>query len=221
MHRLKIKLSMTKSVRVWLLTLVVLVFLRVSFAEEDKGDGWVKVRSRGSLTIFNRSRDGSKVKELKAIGVIKAPPSAVHNAINDIEGYERFMPYTGEARVLSRGTNSAVVYERLVMPLVSDRDFAIRIFDETGRGPDGSTRYVCRWQCADELAPPEKHGVVRIKTNEGSWTLESVEGGRFTKVTYWVYTDPGGKIPVSILNSANTSAIPKVFAAVQKEAARR
>ena len=199
---------------------MVSALVQVSLAE-DQDQGWVKVRSKGTLTIYNRSRDGSKVKELKAIGIVKAPPSAVRKAINDIEGYARFMPYTGEARVLSRGTNSVVVYERLEMPLVADRDFAIRMSDETRRGPDGSTRYVCRWQCADELAPPEKHGVVRIKTNEGSWTLEPVEGGRFTRVTYWIYTDPGGKIPVSILNSANTSAIPKVFAAVEKEAGRR
>ena len=131
------------------------------------------------------------------------------------------MPYTGEARVLSRETNSMVVYERLVMPLVSDRDFAIRMHNETRCSADGSTSYVTRWQCANEFAPPKKRGVIRVKTNEGSWTLEPVEDGRFTRVTYWVYTDPGGKIPVSILNSANTSAIPKVFAAVEKEAGRR
>jgi hypothetical protein len=136
-------------------------------------------------------------------------------------GYKRFMPYTGEARVLSRETNSMVVYERLVMPLVSDRDFAIRMHNETRCSADGGTSYVTRWQCANEFAPPKQRGVIRVKTNEGSWTLEPVEDGRFTRVTYWVYTDPGGKIPVSILNSANTSAIPKVFAAVEKEAGRR
>jgi hypothetical protein len=213
---------MNKSMHIWLLMLLVSsVCPRFSFAEDAKGEKWVEVKSEGALTIYNRSRAGSKVKELKAIGVIKAPPPAVHKAINDIEGYERFMPYIGEARVLSRNTNSMVVYERLAMPMVSDRDFAIRMSDETGHAPDGSTRYVCRWQCADEVAPPEKPGVVRIKTNEGSWTLEPAQGGRFTKVIYWIYTDPGGKIPVSILNSANTSAIPKVFAAVEKEAGRK
>jgi ribosome-associated toxin RatA of RatAB toxin-antitoxin module len=189
-------------------------------AQDTGGEEWVKAATRRSVTIYNRSRSGSKVKELKAIGVIKAAPAAVFKVINDIEGYRRFMPYTGEARVISRDTNSMVVYQRLAMPMVSDRDFAIRIYNETRHSPDGITNFVSRWQAANEFAPPEKSGVVRVKTNEGSWTLQPVEDGRFTRVTYSVYTDPGGKIPVSILNTANTKAIPKVFDAVQKEASR-
>ena len=96
-----------------------LASLSYTHAQEGGGDEWVRVATRHSLTIYNRSRTGSKVKELKAIGVIKAAPAAVRKAINDIEGYPRFMPYTGEARVISRDTNSnsMVVYERLVMPL--------------------------------------------------------------------------------------------------------
>src|SRR4051812_46048187 len=63
--------------------LMVSAFVRVSLAV-DRDEGWAKVKSRGALTVYNRSRSGSKVKELKAIGVIKAPPSAVRKAINDI-----------------------------------------------------------------------------------------------------------------------------------------
>ena len=59
-----------------------------------------------------------------------------------------------------------------------------------------------------------------VGVNEGSWTLEALDGGRRTRATYYLYTDPGGSIPKWIANKANTMALPDLFEAIRKRAAK-
>ena len=44
-------------------------------------------------------------------------------------------------------------------------------------------------------AEPEVEGVVRVKLNEGSWLAEPLNGGKRTRLTYTLLTNPGGLIP--------------------------
>src|SRR5207253_11035421 len=67
-------------------------------------------------------------------------------------------------------------------------------------------------------APDPEDGVVRLKVNSGSWTLEPLDGGARSRATYTLYTDPGGSIPAFLANSANSSALPELFAAVRRRA---
>jgi len=46
--------------------------------------------------------------------------------------------------------------------------------------------------------------------------MEPLDGGKRTRATYALFTDPGGSIPSFIANKANTTALPDLFAAVRK-----
>ena len=61
-----------------------------------------------------------------------------------------------------------------------------------------------------------RQGVESVRTNNGYWLLEPREDGKKTFATYYVYTVPGGAIPVFIINQANGMAVPKVFDAIKK-----
>ena len=50
------------------------------------------------------------------------------------------------------------------------------------------------------------------------FTLEPLDGGTRTRATYTLCADPGGSIPAFIANSANSSALPELFAAVRRRA---
>jgi hypothetical protein len=104
------------------------------------------------------------------------------------------------------------------MTLVDDRDYTIRIHFETRRTADGDTIYCNRWETASDLGPAERPGVVRVKVNEGYWLLEPLPGKTLTRATYCVFSECGGKLPASFVNSANRSAIPKLFDAIRKQA---
>ena len=60
--------------------------------------------------------------------------------------------------------------------------------------------------------------MARVKVNEGYWLLEPVVGQSQTRATYCIYCDSGGKLPSSFVNSANRTAIPKLFNSVRKQA---
>ena len=193
----------------------------VSHAQEslrsvDPNDGWKFATKSSDVTIYSRVRAGSPLKEFKAIGTIDAPSSAVHAVIDDFENYPDFMPYTLECRLLKRESNSIITYQHISPKICEDRDYTLRVWKKSWRGPEGFKTYLDQWKPANDLGPAEKKGIVRVKICEGGWLLEP-DGPVKTRATYSVYTDTGGLIPAFIANQASRVGISKLFAAIRKQ----
>jgi hypothetical protein len=140
----------------------------------------------------------------------------VFAVLQNVEAYPSFMPYTAESRVLKREGDCTIGYQRLALPLVSDRDYTLRSEHSQTPGRNGSI-YRIRWEPANALGPPEQPGVRRVNVCEGGWLIEP-DGEGATRATYFIYTDSGGIIPAMIANRGSLLAIRKVFAAIRKEA---
>jgi START domain len=179
---------------------------------------WELVADPEGVKVYRRDHEGSDVKEMKAMGLMDASPKEVWDVVRDLENYPTQMPYTAEAKVLSRtdGDKDILFYSRLNTPLVSERDYIIALKDES---VEAKGTYKVSWSVAppekDSLMP-EKKDVVRVRLNDGYWLLEPREGGKKTFATYYLYTAPGGSIPTFIINKANGMAVPKVFEAIKK-----
>ena len=192
----------------------------LSHAEEslrsvDPNDGWKFATKSNDVTIYSRVRAGSPLKEFKAMGEIDARSGAVHAVIDDFENYPRFMPYTIECRLIKRESDSIVGYQRLSPKICEDRDYTLRVWKKSWPVADGFV-YLDRWAPANELGPPEKKGVVRVKACDGGWLLEP-SGANKTRATYSIYTDSGGAIPAFIVNRASQIGIGRLFAAVRNQ----
>ncbi|MBV9656925.1 MAG: cyclase/dehydrase [Verrucomicrobia bacterium] len=187
---------------------------------DDAGAGWTEVLNRPDLRIATREKAGFTVKEVRAVGRIDAPTAVVRNVLADAEDYPQFMPYTKESRVLSRDPShhTLVAYARLSPPVVGQRDYTIRVTEESRHSADGGTIFQMRWEPANELGPAEIKGVARVKVNHGSWLLEPTDGGAATRATYTVLTDGGGGLPAWVINAANKRSVPDLFEAVRKTA---
>lgn len=200
---------------------LLLFFPALAVVAQDLGDssvaatGWKEEAKSPDLIIYSRTREGSPLKEFKSVGMIDAPPRTVFAVLDDTEAYPDFMPYTVECRVLQRAKNSTVAYQRLELPLLSDRDYTLRSRHSEKPSPHGST-FRIRWQAANELGPEEKSGVERVKICDGGWLIEPGPDGA-TRATYFIYTDSGGAIPAFIANRGSRIAIGKLFSAVRKE----
>jgi hypothetical protein len=181
--------------------------------------GWTEAAKDDGVTVYSRSKPGSNIQEMKAVGLINAPPEKVWAAIRDYAHYRDTMPYTRESRVVSQEDGGKVVYFYSVVnaPLVSDRDYVIRIVDESD-WHDGQGYFKASWKAA-EGGPPPVAGRVRVVVNDGYWVLLPQEGGKKTLATYYVYTDPGGSLPKFIANKANGTAVPNVFKSIRKTTA--
>ena len=184
--------------------------------EQDPPTAWVQVADKDGVVICSRRHAGSALKEFRSIGEIDAPSSAVFAVLDDPEAYPRFMPYTSECRILQRMKNGLITYQRLDLPLVSDRDYTLRSEYSKKPGPDGPI-YRIQWRPANDLGPAPQAGVERVKICEGSWLMEPT-GDETTRLTYSVYSGTGGAIPAFLANSGSQIAIRKIFEAIRKEA---
>ena len=180
-------------------------------------DGWAEACHCENLTVFTRPHEGSSLHECKAVGTIDAEPIVVKRVLDDTAEYPKFMPYVVECKTLSHTSDGRVGYQRIAPPFVGERDYTVRVKCESRPSPSGGTIYCNSWQAANDLGPAETKGVTRVKVTEGSWLLEPLPGGK-TRATYTIYSDSGGGIPAFLLNSANKTAIPKLFDAVRKQA---
>lgn len=181
----------------------------------DPADGWTPESAGKDVSIHSRSRAGTSVKEFRAVGLIDATPAAVFAVLDDSEAYPTFMPYTSECRVLKRDKDVVLAYQRLDLPVVSDRDYTLRSKHQRWIGPDGPIYWI-RWEPANDQGPAEKPGVQRVNVCEGGWLLEPSESGG-TRAIYTIYTDSGGAIPPMLANNGSRAAIRKVFDAIRKQ----
>ena len=141
-------------------------------AADSPDAGWNLESKSGNLVLYSRIRPSSPIKEFKAVTDFEASTRVVHNVLNDVEAYPKFMPFTSEARVLRRENSSSVLtYQRLSPKICGDRDYTLRIHQTSRPATDGLV-FLDRWELANELGPPEKPNVLRVRICEGSWLLE-------------------------------------------------
>ena len=185
-------------------------------AEPEATPGeWKLVSTSDNVTLYRRFRPGPGHYESKAVGEIAASTAVVHAVLDDVDSYPRFMPYTVECRLLKREGDSVLTYQRISAPLVSDRDYTLRV-RTTSKKVESGTSYLSRWETENALGPAERSGIVRVKLCEGGWLLEPL-GPNATRATYSVYTDSGGVIPAFIKNTGSQMGIRKLFAAIRKQ----
>lgn len=186
----------------------------IALAQPEASPGeWKFISDKDGIVIYRRQRTLSN--ESKAIGDIAASTDLVHAVLEDLDSYPSFMPYTVECRVLKREGDLIVFYQRISAPMVSDRDYTVRV-RTTAKKIEGGTVYSSHWVTDNAAGPPEKRGVVRVSLCEGSWLLEPA-GPNSTHATYQIYTDSGGLIPSFIKNTAGPAGIRKLFAAIRKQ----
>ena len=185
-------------------------------AVDSRDEGWKPVGVReNNVAIYSRPRQGSPLKEFKAVGPIDAPTVAVSAVIDDFLNYPKFMPFTTECRLIKRDGDSIVGYQRLSPKICADRDYTLRVWKKSWPVSDGLV-YMSQWCPANDLGPPEKKGVVRVKICEGKWLLEP-DGATKTRATYYIYSDNGGALPSFIANHVSVTGISRLFAAIRKQ----
>ena len=183
-------------------------------AEPEASPGeWKFISDKDGVTIYRRQRMLSK--ESKAIGEIAASTDLVHAVLEDVESYTSFMPYTAECRVLKREGETIVAYQRISAPMVSDRDYTIRVRTNAKKVESG-TIYSSSWVTDNAAGPSVRPGVVRVSLCDGSWLLEPTAPNS-TRATYQIYTDSGGLIPSFIKERAGPAGIRKLFDAIRKQ----
>lgn len=198
------------------LALLTALFVGRAAAIEVKAPSgaWKEAHRTEDYVIFTQEDAASGARKVLAITDLPQPPETVFDIITDFANYNRFMPYVKECRVLEQtDADHLTCYQLISPPVVSERDYVIQL--TLTRGPANNGVWKSEWTCKPEAAP-ERSGIVRVRLNNGSWTLVPGPGGKGTRATYALHTSPGGSIPAFIANKSNTQAIPALFKAVKE-----
>jgi hypothetical protein len=127
--------------------------------------------------------------EFAAETTLPAPPEQVRRALLDYARHPKWNKHLKENKIISRGTDSLVVYQRLDLPVIDDRDFTLQVT----WGAEGSILWT-RFAVANERGPKPVSGVVRVSAHEGSWRLEP-DGAKGTRAVYRFHFDVAGSVP--------------------------
>lgn len=192
--------------------------------------GWKEDVKSGDYWTFYQDSAGGETRKVLLLGILNASPEACFSLVTDYERFGDFMPFVQYTKLLDServndDTMKNWVFFYLNPPMVANRFYTIELVDE--RNVDGRLGvYRSSWSldASGRRKTPDDRDIkprirggfkkpVETPLNDGFWLFEPLEGGRKTKVTYWVWTNPGGSIPPGIADKANTIALPKLWTA--------
>ncbi|MDD5306792.1 MAG: hypothetical protein PHU25_05670 [Deltaproteobacteria bacterium] len=151
----------------------------------------------------NRNTD---IIELLAQGRLPASPQAVMAGLIDYEHQVGVIARVSESRILERGPDSMTVYQRLNLPIVSDRDYVLRVVWRV----KGDKTWI-RYHAVGGQGPAPVDGVVRVTHHQGGWDLTAVDGGRATLAVFHDSIDMGGLLPKALARAGAGREVPSLY----------
>jgi hypothetical protein len=155
-------------------------------------------RDHGVTTYNNEHAQGIA---LMAEGDLPAPPEQVRRVLTDFGNHTRWNNKLKESRVLSRGDDWLVVYQRLGLPMISDRDYTARV--RWGKR-DGGAEWI-DFHADNPDGPRPRGGVVRVNTYDGRWELSPIDG------RYLGHLELGGGVPGWMSRGRAGKDMPRLF----------
>jgi hypothetical protein len=174
----------------------------IFFISVENSD-WKLRKDENGIKIYTRAVDSSAFEEFRAITVITdVSLNEVLDIILDVEHYKSLIPDCIESRVLfRRGKYYDIHYLRMDSPWpVKDRDAIFQ--SETTVTDNGKLAHISLTSMGNYI--DEKNEMVRMYNGSGFWEIEELPGNSI-KIIYQFQSDPGGKIPGWLANSAIVS----------------
>lgn len=162
---------------------------------------WQKVLSKQNIDVYTRAVTGSECHEFKGETIIDAPRDICVGVLKDVSSQTRWMPNTNTAKLVrALGDMSDVLYHVTAMPWpLQDRDSVVQrdFLPEPGA-------MIVNFRAVTDAKAPETKTNLRIKEVTGQWIFRAIDDSH-THVTYSMRCNPGGNIPISIVNMMSTS----------------
>lgn len=158
---------------------------------------FTKVEEADGVLIESRPVTGSSVVELRLTTTTTKTPGSLCDAAFGDGKFDPEEPDLKSRKIISESADERVTYDQISPPVVSNRDYAARA--KRFRTDDDACRVT--FEAANEVAPSKPSGWVRITKLRGEWRFERGDDGK-TRVTYLVFSDPGGSIPAFMVEGS-------------------
>lgn len=177
--------------------LLIAVFQQVDHAAAAD-DGWKLKKRQDGIYAFLRDYPGSGLKEFRGIMYVKGVRlSSMVATFDDTASYTRWMHNCTESKLLKyMNVQERITYTVTHAPWpASDRD--VIVYSLMNQNP-GDLSVTIAITGKPDFMPPHK-GRLRIPMMKASWTFKPMKSGD-VMVVYQTVTDPGGPLPLSLLN---------------------
>jgi len=165
----------------------------------------IVARERG-VTVYKN--DTSNMIWVGAAGQLPAAATKIQQVLLDYNRQVGKIGRLSEARVLSRDDDGMYVYQRLNLPVISDRDFTVRVES----GASDPRWWVAYWAVTDR-GPAPRDGIVRVTRHRGVWDLIKLTDNT-TWVRFEVRIALGGSLPLWMAKGGAGKELPELFANV-------
>ena len=165
------------------------------------GGAWQQVDEVDGVLVEARPIAGSNFEALRLTAVSGASVDELCDAAWGDGSVGAWQTEVKSRKILDNRPDTRVFYDHISAPMVSDRDYTVRTHKK--REPGG----VCSmtFEAANELGPPLPDGWVRITNLRGLFRFEP-DSGNTSRLTYEIFTDPGGSIPAFLARSSERKA---------------
>ncbi len=158
---------------------------------------WIFKNEKDDVKVFYRKT--SDVHEIKLTTSIKSNLSGLVHLLSEVEVYPEWGYKVVETKLLRKISDTEIIYySRLDFPWpMADRDFVMhsKVYQ------DPQTKVILAESVAMPDYIPEKKDILRIRNTKTSWKIWPGTSG-WAYVEYYIYSDPGGKLPDWLVNAA-------------------
>lgn len=172
---------------------------------------WKLEKEDQGMVIYSRVVADSEIREVKATAVMPGTIDEALFIIFDRKSHPKTMPYITKSVVLYKDKDCDISYNVVSPPLVSNRDYIVKSCAQ--RINDREVKLW--WELAEHKDYPETKDNVRIKINKGYYVFKQ-KLDDILEVDYYIYTDPGGSLPLFIKNTANRTGVSDVLTGLYK-----
>jgi hypothetical protein len=178
----------------------------LALAQAQTGSPWKKLAQEDGMLIEARPMPGTRLREIRLTTASSLAPELIFNVIWNAKDQRDWVPNVKELRVLRSSDDEVVLYERIKIPVVQDRDYVLSLAKKIDKA---AGIYQIFAVGKSELGPPPPSGVVRMTRLSSTYTIKALpEGG--SQITYLSFGDPAGSVPAWLIRAADVKA-PKDF----------
>ncbi len=181
------------------LTVMICIFLSIgSVSATSNGIEWEKTLDRNGVVAYSRASPRSRLLETRAAGVINAPIYQLAALLRDASAAPDWLPNCAKGEILEKLDRNNVT-TRFILDLpwpLKDRDLITHSVVEydLDRG-----RAVCDVSIPEKNHYPVEKGMVRITDMQSRYIIVYLAPGK-TGLVITTQVDPGGRLPVSLIN---------------------
>lgn len=177
---------------------------------------WEEISNEDGITVWQQPVEGTSLVRFRGRGTVDASLKQILAVLQDFKRKTEWMESCVENRPLRfKGVGQRIVYNRTGsgVPLVSDRDVVVKTSLKVLEDVRGVELYAK--DTKDPLAP-EVDGVVRMPDLDLKWRLVVVSPTT-TDVTYEVMADPGGSLPLWLVNLVSKKIPHKTISNLRRQ----